>query len=301
MTSIYHSGELDVQNRVGVQAEASHLGRLISSSIKPPAQDFVQSQRLAVASSIAVNGQVWSSLLTGQPGFIQTVAAHILRIDATPVPGDPLYENLTTNGEIGILVIDLATRRRLRLNGKAEVSPQGGIYVHTRQVYFNCPKYIQARDLKSEAIKPLEHCIERTEILTEKQQSWVAQADTFFIASFYPESGADVSHRGGYPGFVQVLNPHALVFPDYSGNNMFNTLGNITVNPQAGLLFIDFQRGSALQVTGRAYIIWDTERAAEFPGAERLVELQIDQVIQITDASPLRGRFLEYSPANPAL
>ncbi|MBD2020206.1 pyridoxamine 5'-phosphate oxidase family protein, partial [Leptolyngbya sp. FACHB-36] len=124
--------------------------------------------------------------------------------------------------------------------------------------------------------------------------------DTFFIASLHPTHGADASHRGGYPGFVQV-DSERLVFPDYSGNNMFNTLGNLQVNPSAGLLFIDFEQGHTLQLTGSATIVWEPERIATVAGAERLVEFQVQQVQQTSCASRLRWQFVEYSPANPLL
>ncbi|NEO48940.1 MAG: pyridoxamine 5-phosphate oxidase, partial [Moorea sp. SIO4A3] len=116
-----------------------------------------------------------------------------------------------------------------------------------------------------------------------------------------PETGADASHRGGYPGFIQVISDNQLVFPDYAGNNMFQTLGNLTVNPHAGLLFIDFERGNTLQLTGIAEVIWDQSRFTTVPGAQRLVEFHIDQVLDTTNASPIRWRFGEYSPANPAV
>jgi predicted pyridoxine 5'-phosphate oxidase superfamily flavin-nucleotide-binding protein len=296
MTLIYHSGELAVQARAGVQEEAEALGKSIGSIIKPAAKEFLHSQQLAIASTIEANGRVWASLLMGEPGFMQGVAEQRVRITATPIPGDPLNENLRFRDEMGILAIDLATRRRLRLNGRAEMQPDCGIDLHTQQVYFNCPKYIQARHLDTAATKlPVVPEIRHTKTLTSEQQHWIAQVDTFFIASFHPESGADASHRGGYPGFVRILNASQLVFPDYSGNNMFNTLGNIAVNPFSGLLFIDFEQGNSLQLTGKACVVWDAEPAKEFAGAERLVEFQINEVIAITGASPLRWRFVEYS------
>ncbi len=297
---IYHSGELAVQMRAGVQAEADRLGKSIGSIIQPTAQNFLRHQRLAIASSVETSGKVWASLLTGEPGFLQAMDEQTVWINTTPVKSDPLIENLLASNEIGLLVIELATRRRLRVNGKAQVQPNG-IYVHTKQVYFNCPKYIQVRHLDTEiTLLNQVHQIQRAETLTSQQQQWMDEADTFFIASFHPESGADASHRGGNPGFVKVLNPSKLLFPDYSGNNMFNTLGNLVVNPNAGLLFIDFEKGSTLQLTGKATIVWDVERTAEFAGAERLVEFQIEQILEMTHTSPLRWRFGEYSPFNPA-
>ncbi|KAB8319684.1 pyridoxamine 5-phosphate oxidase [Tolypothrix campylonemoides VB511288] len=305
---LYHSGELAVQARVGVQAEADRLGKSIGGSIiQPTAQEFLRHQRLAIAASCAAFGAItstvktsgiWASLLTGEPGFVQAVDERTVWVKTTPIKDDLLSENLLATDEIGLLVIDLATRRRLRVNGKAKVQPDG-IYVHTKQVYFNCPKYIQVRHLETESTLRQNHQIQRNETLTCSQQQWIAQTDTFFIASCHPESGADASHRGGNPGFVKVLNNSKLLFPDYSGNNMFNTLGNLVINPNAGLLFIDFERGNTLQLTGKATIIWDAKRTVEFAGAERLIEYQIEQVLEMTNASPLRWSFGEYSPFNP--
>lgn len=302
MTSIFHAGELAIQARVGVQAEADRLGKGIGVTIKPAAPDFLHCQRLAIASTVDRNGRVWASLLTGESGFINAVAAQTVQIEALPIPRDPLRENLLSRDDIGILAIDLANRRRLRLNGKAEMKPDGSIYVHTKQVYFNCPKYIQIRHLIDTDTAELRAKpeIQQTATLTTQQQQWTAQADTFFIASFHPTGGADASHRGGYPGFVRNESDRLLVFPDYAGNNMFNTLGNISAYPQVGLLFINFDKGSTLQLTGKANIIWDAERVTEFVGGDRLVEFHIEQVLEITNASPLRWRFKEYSPFNPA-
>ncbi len=106
--------------------------------------------------------------------------------------------------------------------------------------------------------------------LAEAQRAWIRRADTFFIATSHPEAGADASHRGGMPGFVRVEGDR-LVWPDYAGNAMFNTLGNIALHPRAGLVFPDFEAGATLQLTGRAAVDWDRDRAGSFPGAERLV------------------------------
>lgn len=298
MASIYHPGELAVQARAGVQAEAQALSKGISTMVKPTARDFLQNQQLAIASTIDPNGQIWASLLTGEPGFVQALPEQIVQIHATPIPGDPLEENLNARPEIGLLVIDLATRRRLRLNGQAEILPDGIIQMQTQQVYFNCPKYIQIRYLNHVLLENATPEVQHTKTLTDVQQNLITQADTFFIASFHPEGGADASHRGGFPGFVRVVNSRQLTFPDYAGNNMFNTLGNLAINPRAGLLFIDFERGNTIQLTGHAEIMWDTDRT-EFVGGERLVAFQIDQVLAITNAKSLHWQFVEYSPANP--
>lgn len=296
----FHSGEIAVQTQAGVREEAQRLGHVISSVIKPAAQEFLCTQQLAAASTVDANKRVWASLLTGQPGFVQVLNKQTVEIDATPVPSDPLHQNLHSNHAIGLLVIDLTTRRRLRLNGKAEVQQGENIKIQIRQAFFNCPKYIQVRHLEkgvTESLVELETFT--TDALSDANQLWIAQADTFFIASSHPESGADASHRGGFPGFVQVLNSKKILFPDYTGNNMFQTFGNLAVNPNAGLLFIDFEGGHTLQLTGKAKVIWNAEKLSDFAGAQRLVEFDIEQVLETRNATPLRWRFGEYSPVNP--
>lgn len=200
------------------------------------------------------------------------------------------------------MVIDLASRRRLRLNGKVQKQLNGSVCVQIQQVYFNCPKYIQARTVQArETQLTLTRSSQQYHSLCSEAQQWIASADTFFIASFHPESGADASHRGGYPGFVRCLNADQILFPDYIGNNMFNTLGNICANPRVGLLFLDFEHGSTLQVIGTARILWDSEYQLDFPGAQRLVEVQVETAILTSDATPLRWQFGDYSPFNPPI
>lgn len=296
----FHSGEIAVQTQAGVREEAQRLCTVLSNTIGSAAQAFLCAQHLAVASTVDANGKVWASLLTGQPGFVQVLNEQTLQVDANFVPGDRLKQNLYDNAQIGLLAIDLTNRRRLRLNGKAEIQAEKKIIVQIQQAFFNCPKYIQIRHVETEVVEATEKPeILTKEALNETNRHWITTADTFFIASFHPESGADASHRGGYPGFVQVANSNKLVFPDYAGNNMFQTLGNLVVNPNAGLLFVDFEYGHTLQLTGKAEVVWDAKRLRTFAGAQRLVEFDIEQVLEIGNASSLRWRFGEYSPAIP--
>src|SRR5262249_43471248 len=135
--------------------------------------------------------------------------------------------------------------------------------------------------------------------LTAAQRRAVEGADTLFVASIHEGTGADASHRGGQPGFVRVLDERRLRIPDYAGNNMFQTLGNIAADPRVGLLFVDWASGTTLQLSGRARILWDRGDYAGMSGAERAVEVEIDQVVEIAGRGPLGWRFVEYSPFNP--
>jgi predicted pyridoxine 5'-phosphate oxidase superfamily flavin-nucleotide-binding protein len=272
----------------------------IRAEIPAVAQEFLTQLPMIVVASGDANGRMWASILTGQPGFVRAIDEQTIHIRANPQPTDPLTGNLQLDAAVGLLAIEFATRRRMRVNGRAVPQFDGSFIVQTRQVYSNCAKYIQARqlDLPSETPSSEVKVVE-SPALTETQQSRIAQADTFFIASSHPTGGADASHRGGSPGFVTVTSPNRLVWPDYAGNNMFNTLGNIAVNPAVGLLFIDFEQGSTLQLTGRAALIWDEVEIASYPGAQRMVSLEIDQVLETINALPFYWAFESYSPANP--
>ena len=304
MGTPFHPGELEVQARAGVRAMAARIGTGIHPTIPAAARDFLADQPFAVVGSVAADDRVWASLLIGAPGFMRATDERTMRLDAAPAPGDPLGDNLRTNPEVGMLVIEPASRRRMRLNGTAMVRPDGGLEVFMRQVYANCPKYIQARAIGdgSEAAGRLGGTagMRHGVALTADQRAWIAGADTFFIASAHPEGGADASHRGGNPGFVRAVGPGRIVVPDYAGNSMFNTLGNIAANPRAGLLFLDFDGDRTLQISGQARIIWDEQRAAAVVGAERLVEIEVERTLERAGGSPLHWHFINYSRFNPA-
>lgn len=298
MNSVYHRGEIEIQKQSGARELAASMERTILPVIAHKFVDFIHNQPLVVLASVAGQGKVWASLLCGAEGFMAVENERTLRLEALPESTDPLCQNLHDGSAVGLLLIDFATRRRLRINGTVSMG-EGGFAVQTRQVYANCPRYIQARDCVLKKDASTAATVRQMTSLDGGLIQRMGQVDTFFIASFHPQGGADVSHRGGFPGFVQVKDEQTLLWPEYNGNGMFNTLGNLSENPQAGLLFIDFDQGGILQLSGIATIISDQERTAAIPGAERLVEFKIDTVIETQHATPLRGRFTGYSPDNP--
>lgn len=300
MRNVYHSGEREVQARAGVRDMAERIGRGIRSSIPGVAQAFLRHLPFAVAGSRDSRGRVWASILTGEPGFLEAIDDRTIRIAATPPAGDPLWESLDRGGHLGMLAIDFASRQRMRVNGTAEVLADGTIRLTTQEVFSNCQKYIQARNVEDGAVSAQgPGPARRANALTAGQQRWIERADTFFVASAHEEAGADASHRGGLPGFVKIRDSRRVAWPDYEGNMMFQTLGNIAANPNAGLLFVNFETGTTLQITGKARIEWDPEAAKEFAGAERVVEFEAEQVIEIPNAVPLRWNFIGYSSFNP--
>lgn len=287
-----------MQARAGVAAEARALGRGISRGIPAGAEPFLEAQRLAVLAGMDGAGQVWASLVTGNPGFITAPAERTLRIAANLPGEDPLRAGLSP-GPLGVLVLDPERRRRLRINGRVILADERAIEMETEEVFGNCPKYIQARVPEDNTEERRIGEARRGHALTPPQRLAVEGADTLFIASVNEGTGADASHRGGQPGFVRVLDERTLHLPDYAGNNMFQTLGNIAADPRVGLLFVDFDTGTTLQLTGRARLLWDRGDFAELRGAERAVEFQIDEIVEMAGHGPLGWRFREYSPFNP--
>lgn len=300
--SIYHDGEIEVQRRAGVEDMARRVGRMVQPEIPAIAAQFLKDQSMVILAAIDDDQRVWASLLTGQPGFMQALDNQTVRIEAQPSITDPLNKILQAEADLGMIAIEFASRRRVRLNGKGQIT-SNGIYIKAQQVFSNCPKYIQARvpvadttlNTNTDANSSQGRLSDR---LSSEQWQLISMADTFFIASYHA-GGADASHRGGKPGFIQVINERKLLIPDYSGNNMFLTLGNIVANANVGLLFLDFQKGSTLQITGKALINWDQSLAAKFSGAERIIEFNVDQVVENPAVMPFNWKLVSYSPFNP--
>jgi predicted pyridoxine 5'-phosphate oxidase superfamily flavin-nucleotide-binding protein len=198
-----------------------------------------------------------------------------------------------------VLVLDPERRRRLRVNGHVSAGGPDAFEIRIAEVFGNCPKYIQARAPEEVRRHDRHAGAVRSAALAPAQQRTIEIADTFFIASVHATTGADASHRGGHPGFVKVRDERHLLIPDYSGNNMFQTLGNIAADPRVGLLFVDFETGTTLSLSGRARILWERAVYRDLPGAERAIAVEIDEVVEIAGTGPLGWRFLEYSPFNP--
>jgi predicted pyridoxine 5'-phosphate oxidase superfamily flavin-nucleotide-binding protein len=283
----FHEGEVTVQQKAGVRAMAERIGNSIHSQIPDVAQQWLRDQRLAAATTVAGDGSVWVSLLTGEGGFLNPVDQRTLRIAVAPLD-ELLQSNLATNAALGLIVLEPSMRKRMRLNGNARLEGSE-LLIHASQVYSNCPKYIQTRQ-----VVEVEHgripTVQMGSALLEGQRQMIERADTFFIGSCY-NGNADASHRGGNPGFVQIENEMSLSWHEYSGNAMFNTLGNLQQNPQCGLLFVDWEYGRAVQLTGTAFL--------KHVGSEVSVGFQLKSWREIENSSPLRWRLDELSPFNP--
>ena len=305
--SPFHAGEREIQSRLGVRDMVERMGqRVIRDAMPDQHRRFYQQLPMLITASVDAQGQPWASVLVGRPGFIQTPDQRCLHINTQPIYGDPLADNLQPGKAIGVLGIEYQSRRRNRMSTRVASTQAGSIALDVVQAFGNCPQYIQAREPEfTPAIdKPGEELpVVDALTLDGRAQAIISSADHFYIATSFEEDptqasqGADASHRGGKPGFVRILDDNTLVFPDFSGNNHYNTLGNIALNPVAGLLFIDYQSGDLLYLTGTAEVIWDSEQIKAYKGAERLVRFVLRQARLVERGMPIRWRGLEYSPS----
>lgn len=244
-------------------------------------------------------------MMAGASGFATAPDQSTLRIEAVPLAGDPLGANLRDGALIAALGIELPTRRRNRVIGEAQHVSTTGFDIRVHHTLGICPKYIQAREIIGSAgpLSPAAIKVHRSAALDQATRAIIAKADTFFVASVDPRAedgivgGVDISHRGGNPGFVRIDDDATLTTPDFVGNFKFNTLGNFVIEPRAGLLFVDFDRGGLVYLAARAEMIWDGPEVARFTGAQRLVRFAITEVIHVEESLPLRFSAAEFSPA----
>ncbi len=301
--SPFHRGEQAIQKQLGVREQMERFGsRVIRDHMPEQHREFYQQLPFIFVGHADPQGRPWASILFGEPGFIHSPDNKILSLNAQPVAGDPLGDTLIPGTRLGLLGIELATRRRNRLAARIIESTEGQISLRIDQSFGNCPQYIQTREL--EQVDDEQRSIptvKELQKLDQRAQSLIANSDTFFVASYVNNNsgeaseGADVSHRGGRPGFIRVDNDSTLTIPDYLGNNHFNTFGNFAENAKAGLLFLDFERGHLLTLTGTVEILWDSPDTEYFDGAERLWRFHVDHGRWIEHGLPLRWKMDEYS------
>ena len=294
--SPFHAGERAVQERLGVRERSERSGRRMIRDFMPEQhRDFFALLPFVLVGSLDVHGRPWASLLSGPPGFVTSPHPRSLIIGTSPLADDPLTDNLRVGAPLGLLGIELETRRRNRENGRVLWHSARGFELLVEQSFGNCKQYIQARTRLN--VRPPGgaggQAVPGGPRLDVRAAGLVRDCDTAFLATASAAAtqggaeGVDVSHRGGPPGFMRVDDHGAcsrITLPDYTGNNMFNSLGNIEVRPRAGLLACDFESGDLLSLTGTARVLWDAPQLAQFPGALRLLQIDVERHVLLTGA-----------------
>ena len=301
----FHAGELALQARAMVDERlAQAAARAIRDHMPDQHREFFTVLPFLLVGSVDTRGQPWASVLTGAPGFVSSPDPRSLHVRAVPQPHDPLARALRQGAPLGLLGIQPHTRRRNRANGHVVAADRQGFLLRIDQSFGNCPKYIQAREPTHTGESLAAPAVERLDGLDADTVRLVRGADTFFIATAHPqvhdsplpEHGADISHRGGKPGFIRVDAGRVLTVPDFTGNSYFNTLGNLQLEPRCGLLFIDHDSGDTLQLAARARIVGEGRELESFRGALRLLRLEVTSAIRARSALPLRWSGGQPSP-----
>ncbi|HKR92831.1 pyridoxamine 5'-phosphate oxidase family protein [Novosphingobium sp.] len=299
--SPWHHGELALQRRLGVEQRMEEAGRrMVRDHLIEQHREFFPLLPMVVLGSVDPSGDAWATLRDGRPGFLHAPDPARLSVELERDFADSAEAGMEDGSAIGLLGIDLGTRRRNRLNGTLR-RRAGGFDLAVGHSFGNCPKYIQLRRVRflREPQTPSLTAPEESTTLHGAARVLVEQADTFFVASFIDREGerqVDVSHRGGRAGFVRVDEEGRLVIPDFVGNRFFNTLGNIMLNPRAGLTFPDFATGGLLQMTGDAELLFDPPEDRSVEGAERYWRFNPRRIIWRVDALAVRYDLEEWSP-----
>lgn len=291
----WHAGELALQSRAGALAKMDDIGRRFIRDYMPDQhREFFAQLPFVVLGAVAPDGRPWATLRAGQRGFLNSPDPRRLDLDLDREEADPADAGLEDGAIVGLLGIDLATRRRNRMNGVLRHAADRISHVDVVHSFGNCPRYIQQRAIAfTRDPREQARTIPQTlHALDDGARALVARSDTFFVASYADLPGAgrqvDVSHRGGKPGFVRLDADGGMTIPDFAGNLFFNTLGNFMVNPVAGVTFADFDTGELLQMSGRAEVITDSPEIAAFQGAERLWRFVPEVIVRRGQALPMR-------------
>ncbi len=309
LPTLFHSGELTAQDKAGTRGAAAELaaGKRNSLNFSSNHDAFLAAQSFAVVSSVDLNsGYVWVSPLFGREGDLTAVSENEIVISAACIPNGDVLSTVEPGTPLSLLGIDLNRRIRHRINGNAVISDASvdkSLHFLVKEYSPNCPKYINRREIVYDAHNayPVNKSAKRQErtTLTESDQAFIQSMDTLWIGSYAPDIGADSNHRGGRPGFIRVTSSSTIEWPEYRGNGMFFTSGNLESHDRAGVTLVDFETGSMIQMTGRAVVDWQHDGSYE--GATRVMKYQIERLIRTDHVTTHRWKRLDYSPYNPSI
>ncbi|RYE62408.1 MAG: FAD-binding oxidoreductase, partial [Oxalobacteraceae bacterium] len=205
-SSPWHAGELEIQRHAGVLEQMDPVGRkVLRTFMLDQHREFYPMLPFIVIGTVDRAGTPWATIRSGRPGFLQTPDAQTLVIDAVSDPNDPAEAGMNDGHPIGLVGVDLITRRRNRMNGTVIRSSSDRFSVAVGQSFGNCPRYIQHRQFSFVRNPAIPHSSEMivSDRLNARQRGIIEAADTFFVASYVDLDGegrqVDVSHRGGRP------------------------------------------------------------------------------------------------------
>lgn len=315
----WHKGERAIQEKLGFREAVSQSWTQIEGEMPEQHRNFYSKCLPFIpVTTLDSMGRPWSSILAGPGGEIGWASSETydrLFMRAVVWDGDPLKANADYHTHVGsqrkMLIagigVEFSTRRRNKFAGSVEAIEEQGclldICTTVNEAIGNCPKYITIRNLvpfphTKPRVTHQEINVPPTGSLPSDLIAFILSSDTVFLGSSYSASEEDapkfpshlgMNHRGGRPGFVRVRNDgRTLVLPDYSGNRMMSSLGNIEATGLASLTFPSFTNGSLLYVTGNAHNLVGVPAQAIMPSQNALTTIEITGYIFIEDALPVR-------------
>ncbi|KAJ5129561.1 Riboflavin synthase-like beta-barrel [Penicillium bovifimosum] len=309
----WHQGEEKLHHLL----KAPHGNNPTIPYLSPPAAFLVQQCPLIALGALDSQGRPWSTLWGGTAGFANPAPESQIKLQ-TPVDSkyDPVVQALWVDQHtdkyrgrmVSALAIDLEKRRRVKLYG----TMVGGslsdgdtghaqLVVHIDESLGNCPKYMNKKHIVPVPLKP--KLVSDSPQLGPEALELLARADTMFLSSSHGAMTMDTNIRGGPAGFIRVASNDVggavLVYPEYSGNRLYQTLGNLQTTPRAGYVVPDFVSGNVLYFTGSTEILVGKDAAAVIPRSNLAVRVTIAAAIFVENGLGFHGEAGEPSPYNP--
>ena len=302
--NIFHDGQLAVQKIAGEEEIAKQRIPMILNSLHPRSIPFIEHQVLAFLGSEDSNEEIWLSLIVGERGFIKAPSLKEIIFDKSKIVSnreDIFFKNIELKPTVGLLFHEAERRARYRAWGVAR-NNGNQLSFDIRMGYPSCPKHIQREIIEVvEDSKTTSSKYKKGTILGKLEKEWIIKAHTFFIATQTKKGDIESSHRGGDPGFIEIQENGLLRVPDYLGNSMFSTLGNIYQNPKAALLFVDYNTGETLQLSGNAELQFDQNSKDDlYKSGEtgRFWTFETMKWIRTMNHHKVNTRFIDFSPFN---
>ncbi|KAI4727375.1 oxidoreductase [Aureobasidium sp. EXF-10728] len=327
----FHEGEKLMQKKLRVPEMDNPTIPMLS----PQLSTMLQKAPLLAFGTLDPEGRPWTTVWGGRKGFSQPLGNSMIGIRTSVASTlDPVVEVLVgrdAKGEIvkeegngrflSGLAIDLDTRKRVKLAGRmvagalgstdgedgADANVQQGVLQLVARVdesleQGNCPKYLNRRDISPAITNP--KLISDSVPLHERAVELIHKVDLMFLSTSSGTS-MDTNHRGGPPGFVRCVSQDngctQFVYPEYSGNRLYQSLGNLMLEPKAGFCFPDFETGDCLFVTGYTEVLFGKDAAEMMPRSNLAVRVTITAARLVASVLPFRGNTGEFSPYNPVV
>ncbi|RKU49335.1 hypothetical protein DL546_009864 [Coniochaeta pulveracea] len=318
---VWHPGEVAVHKLLS--APNSAYEKPGSKGLPAPYAYRITASPIVALGTLDPGDRPWTTILGGERGFARPVARDTLAVASlVDRQHDPVVNALlgdSGEGEvvhpdggkvISALSIDLENRDRVKISGRMAVGVTTGrdsvgelqMLVKVEETLGNCPKYMNKKVIRAHLPEP--KLVSDTLPLPGEALDLIGRADMFFLSSTYGEA-MDTNHRGGPAGFVRVVRNEdgdggvVLAYPEYSGNRLYETLGNLYLNPKLGLAIPDFETSNVLYVTGTAEILVGADAAALLPHTKLAIKISVSSAKFVRDGLPFRGTAGQMSPYNP--